>query len=380
MLTTGSGAFTPSARTDHTAVWTNTTMIIWGGRDASSEDLDDGGIYDPVANAWISSALTNASGTLVPAPRHFHTAVWTGSEMIVWGGASGAANASVNTGGRYDPVADAWVSSSLTNGTGTRVPAARQLHTAVWTGGEMIIWGGSTTENSAGLNTGGRYAPSTDSWAVSSLTNGTGARVPTGRLFHTAVWTSASDQRMIVWGGQLSSADAGLNTGGLYCAICPIVVWHADADGDGHGDPGATVAACAQPAGYVASADDCDDGNAARHPGNAELCNAVDDDCDNIVDNGGGAICTDGDACSSDLCNGAGGCSASHLTANFDVTGFSAARVDGRDLVVLADAWNGCPGTWSTTPRAISTRGGPDACIDLSDFHLFMNSFGQSCP
>src|SRR5262249_50185544 len=36
--------------------------------------------------------ITNA-----PAARDFHTAVWTGSEMIVWGGYSGF----FNTGGRY---------------------------------------------------------------------------------------------------------------------------------------------------------------------------------------------------------------------------------------------------------------------------------------
>ena len=60
-------------------------------------------------------------------------------------------------------------------------PDARGGHTAVWTGTEMIVWGGSTN---MALNTGGRYNPSTDSWISTSTTN-----APTARTAHTAVWT-----------------------------------------------------------------------------------------------------------------------------------------------------------------------------------------------
>jgi len=56
-------------------------------------------------------------------PRWYHSAVWTGSEMIVWGGISG------ETGGRYDPSTDRWVPTSKTN-----EPSWRYRHTAVWTG------------------------------------------------------------------------------------------------------------------------------------------------------------------------------------------------------------------------------------------------------
>ena len=53
--------------------------------------------------------------------------------MIVWGGANG----SLNTGGRYNPSTDSWTATSMTN-----APSARADHTAVWTGSEMIVWGG----------------------------------------------------------------------------------------------------------------------------------------------------------------------------------------------------------------------------------------------
>src|SRR6476659_9610439 len=59
-------------------------------------------------------------------------------------------------------VEDTWTATSTAN-----APSARAGHTAVWTGSEMIIWGGGTSTN---LNTGGRYNPSTDSWTATSTT------------------------------------------------------------------------------------------------------------------------------------------------------------------------------------------------------------------
>src|SRR5438477_1698558 len=76
-------------------------------------------------DTWTATSLTNA-----PTARYGHTAVWTGSEMILWGGGS-------NTGGRYNPSTDSWTATSTTN-----APTARSPHTAVWTGSEMIVWGG----------------------------------------------------------------------------------------------------------------------------------------------------------------------------------------------------------------------------------------------
>jgi hypothetical protein len=376
-LTNASGSNTPVARTDHTAVWTGSRMIVWGGLDVAGSGLANGGVFDPATDTWSLSLLTNGTGLYVPTARHFHSAVWTGTEMIVWGGAADAAAGGLNTGGRYDPASDLWALSSLTNGTGAYVPAARQLHTAVWTGSAMIVWGGSSDGTAAVLNSGGQYVPASDAWSLSSLTNATGSNVPSARQFHTAAFTGSSDHRLIVWGGGPNTA-----TGGLYCATCPSFLWFGDADGDGHGDPTVTQASCTQPSGYVLSNDDCDDADPARYGGNTETCNGIDDDCDTIVDNGGDALCADGDACSADLCDPASGCLPVHQTANLDTSGFSATRVDGRDLVVLADAWNSCPGALAYDAAANLDQGAtvPASCIDLTDFHLFMLSFGWTCP
>ncbi|PYI95312.1 MAG: galactose oxidase, partial [Verrucomicrobia bacterium] len=66
--------------------------------------------------------------------------------MIIWGG--GADNSTyLNTGARYNPGTDSWTATSTTN-----APKARSSHRAVWTGSEMIVWGGYDGTNF--LNTG----------------------------------------------------------------------------------------------------------------------------------------------------------------------------------------------------------------------------------
>ncbi len=57
-----------------------------------------------------------------------------------------------------------------------------------------------------------------------------------------------------------------------------------DSDGDGYGDEGDEIDACAAPEGYVGNADDCDDSQPASNPGAAEICDGFDNDCDELVD------------------------------------------------------------------------------------------------
>lgn len=67
----------------------------------------------------------------------------------------------------------------------------------------------------------------------------------------------------------------------------PAQTWYADADGDGFGDPAATVEDCEQPVQTVANADDCDDADARTYPAAAELCDLLDNDCDGAIEEAG---------------------------------------------------------------------------------------------
>ncbi|MEL6341699.1 MAG: putative metal-binding motif-containing protein [Myxococcota bacterium] len=61
-------------------------------------------------------------------------------------------------------------------------------------------------------------------------------------------------------------------------------IWHLDSDGDGFGDAGEQLVTCDPPEDYVINAEDCDDGDDAVYPGADELCNDIDDNCDETVD------------------------------------------------------------------------------------------------
>jgi hypothetical protein len=75
-------------------------MVVWGGYGGPGSPtlLASGGRYDPPTDSWTPTALSGA-----PSARLDPTSVWTGTDMIVWGGSSGGTNY-VNTGGRYGGV------------------------------------------------------------------------------------------------------------------------------------------------------------------------------------------------------------------------------------------------------------------------------------
>ena len=106
-------------------------MIVWGGFNGTTS-LGDGARYNPVANAW-----TALPTSVAPAARYAHTTVWTGTDMIVWGGL-GSSSAALGDGVRYSPAGNAWTALSSAG-----APSPRGSHTAVWTGTEMIVWGGT---------------------------------------------------------------------------------------------------------------------------------------------------------------------------------------------------------------------------------------------
>ena len=225
----------------YSMIWTGTEVIVWGGMSVNGGVVTDtGGKYDPGGDQWIQ---TDGSG--VPSPRQYHSAVWTGSEMLIWGG-RGSSGIPVGDGARYDPSSNQW--NPL---PGSGPPASRSSHVAVWTGSEMIIWGGR--DELSALNSGGRYDPVTEQWTPTSTLGAPPASVENWSAF----W---SGQFMLVWGG------LGPNIGGVYAP--------EQVDGDRDGD------------GFLACSGDCDDSDPDVHPGALESCNGRDDDCNGVADDG----------------------------------------------------------------------------------------------
>jgi len=162
---------------------------------------------NPVApESWSFTTPYQAEGSWTPfaLPADLEimegqSVVWTGTEVIAFGGSTGDGRSLMYR--RYDPALNQW---SYISPAGA--PSARWGHTAIWTGTEMIVWGG----RSAGLefhNDGARYDPATNSWTPMSTID-----APTARNGHTAVWTGTE---LIVWAGGRDQ-NGRTSTGGRY--------------------------------------------------------------------------------------------------------------------------------------------------------------------
>jgi N-acetylneuraminic acid mutarotase len=174
-----------AGRVNRALAWTGEEMIVWGGYSGSLPD--DGARYNPTKDTW--QRISAGSGLL---GRRFPTAVWTGEEMIIWGGYGYHPSQPFSDGAAYNPATDTWRPISSEG-----APSPRSLHSAVWTGNRMIIWGGIDSDwirpDADCFNDGAAYDPGTDTWQLLPLES---AIAP--RAMHAAVWTGSE---MIIWGG-----------------------------------------------------------------------------------------------------------------------------------------------------------------------------------
>ena len=163
--------------------WTGRDLIIAGGSNADGKIFADAAAYTPATNSWRK--LAN-----LPVPLIGDVAVWDGHEVLLVGGQTpqGGRWRLVTEGFAYNPVTNRW----------RRLPSmgqGRVGHVALWTGRQMLVWGGETVR--AGVRVapphGVAYDPSHDRWSALPISP------LRGRVSPTAVWTG---RQMIVWGGQ----------------------------------------------------------------------------------------------------------------------------------------------------------------------------------
>jgi hypothetical protein len=69
--------------------------------------------------------------------------------------------------------------------------------------------------------------------------------------------------------------------------------FYLDYDSDGYGDASSTLNACALPTGYATDNTDCNDYSGLSNPGETEVCDGIDNDCDSSSDEGFSATCDD---------------------------------------------------------------------------------------
>ena len=175
----------PISPRDAGGVWTGREMIVWGGQGPGpgplGSVLDDGAAYNPVTHRWrliAHAPLVARSGA--------HE-IWTGTEMLVWGGTGHGPGGLVglNDGAVYDPITDRWhrmARSPLPVGGG-------QL--AAWTGRELLLWGGESPPygpETTTITDGAAYNPLTNRWRHISAAP-PGVAGGTGFNPQLAVWT-----------------------------------------------------------------------------------------------------------------------------------------------------------------------------------------------
>ena len=175
----------PEIRSGAATAWTGSQLLVWGGYEytgfSDDSSQDDGFVYDARSRTWSPLPDTPLEGRSDPA------FVWTGDELLIWGGRSegGGSNASFFAdGAAYDPSSRTW--RSLPD-----APIDARASFSVWTGSEFVVWG--STDRTARRLDGAAYNPATDRWRPM-------AEAPVNITDGSAIW---SGDEMLVVGAAL---------------------------------------------------------------------------------------------------------------------------------------------------------------------------------
>ena len=163
----------PYAATDAASVWTGNELIYWGGESGYGGTAhDEGAAFDPETMQWRDLPDAPISARSSPG------AVWTGAEMLIWGGSG---ETPLDTGAAYSPAHDTWRSLAPSPHE-PRDPVA-----VAWSGSEMIVWG--STSRPDGVLDGAAYDPLKDRWRDI-------ADAPSSLNLATTIWTGDEIDRL----------------------------------------------------------------------------------------------------------------------------------------------------------------------------------------
>lgn len=183
----------PSARNGQRMVWSGTNMILFGGRFSNVKIKSDLWLFNPQTNAWTQKIADGAEGS--PA-RTDHATVWDGIKVIMFGGFSTLTNTSKqNDLWWYDPNTNSWTQKIVQLSLGS--PSPRFGATMIWNGTRAIMFGG--WDDAGARNDLWWYDPGTNTW-TEKISQGTPGS-PAGRVYHSFVWDGT---RAILFGGNLS--------------------------------------------------------------------------------------------------------------------------------------------------------------------------------